>query len=67
MTLEQFTILGEEEQANAIWDGLYKGVRMEGNLRVAIYELDGFHVEVFYSPDLNKIVRYNAFGGEPIW
>jgi hypothetical protein len=66
MTLEQFNSLDEEKQANALWDGIYKGVRMEGNLRVALYELGEFHVEVFYSPDLNKIVRYNAFGGEPI-
>jgi len=61
MTLYQFRSLNENDQANAVWDGVFIEVRPDKNGSVALYDLGGFYVEVFYNNKDNKITSLKAF------
>ena len=62
-----FSRLDEHGKAEAVFtEGLFVDDRDEGALKVQLYRLNNFNVEVFYDADANKIVRYDAFksGGQ---
>jgi len=42
MTLDQFKFLNEEKMEDAIWDGIFREVRMDGDLRVPLFKLGEF-------------------------
>ena len=61
MTLNEFTILDEMEQRNAILDGVHIGERTDDKHWVLLYQLGDFYVEVFYHKADYVIVKYNPF------
>jgi hypothetical protein len=62
MTLFSFKQLDEQEQAEALWDkGVHWGERFDEEHTIALYQIDGFYVEVFYHPEYNIIKRLWSF------
>jgi len=61
MTLDEFRSLNEVEQANAVWEGVFIEVRKDNDGSVALYDLGGFYVEVYYSNSDNKITSLRPF------
>jgi len=59
MTLEQFNMLDEMEQAEAIWGGKNVAKRSEGEFEVLLYQIDGFYIEVYYHVDGNSLWKFN--------
>jgi len=51
----------DNEKAAAVLLGNFLGDREENGLRVQLYSIDTFYVEVFYDGTANKIVRLRAF------
>lgn len=61
LTLYNFNVLPENEKANAVWSGTFLADREEDHLKIQLYNLCSFYVEVYYDPDANKILRFRAF------
>ena len=61
MTLYQFKMLTEEQQADVVWGGMFLDIRNEKEHNILLYAVDEFYVEVYYSPLLNKIERLQPF------
>jgi len=61
LTLYDFNALDENGKADAIWTGDFLGGREENGLKVQLYSLTNFYVEVFYDEWANKILRFRAF------
>jgi hypothetical protein len=61
MTLYEFRMLEQDQHANAVWDGVFIDSRPDGEGSVALYDLGGFYVEVFYDNVNNKITVIKAF------
>ena len=56
VTKEQFSKLSNSEKGNIIFnEGKYIAVRYYYNYTINLYLYNSFYVEVFYSPDSNKI------------
>ncbi|MBK0379270.1 hypothetical protein [Mucilaginibacter segetis] len=60
-TLYDFNALSEQEKAEAVWRGSFLADREAAGLKVQLYRLDSFYVEVFYDPAANTILRFRAF------
>jgi hypothetical protein len=61
MTLYEFRSLTEEQQAEAVWNGVFLDLRAYLGLNILLYAIDEFYVEVYYSPSLNKIEGLRPF------
>ena len=61
ITIYEFNALDESGKANAVWTGLFLDDREENGLKVQLYSLSNFYVEVFYDQRVNKILRFRAF------
>jgi hypothetical protein len=62
LTLYDFNGMDEKEQAEAVFtQGTFIDDRDEDGLKVQLYRLDSFYVEVFYNQKDNKITRYRSF------
>ena len=62
LTLYDFNVMDERAQAEAVFtEGVYVDDRDEEGLKVQLYRLDSFYVEVFYDPVGNEIMRYRSF------
>jgi len=62
ITFYDFNELDEVGKAGAVFtEGLFVDDREEGGLKVQLYRLNNFYVEVFYDAAANKIARYQAF------
>ena len=62
MTLYEFLILNEENQFQTVWDkGTHIDTVFQNNLRINLYAIDKFFVEIYYDPRSNKIVDKKAF------
>lgn len=61
MTLYEFHALNETEKADAVWHGTFLADREDAGLRIQLYSLGSFYVEVFYDPLMNKITDFRAF------
>ncbi len=62
LTLYDFNGMDEKAQEEAVFtEGIFVGDRNEGGLKVQLYRLYGFYVEVFYNQKENKITRYRSF------
>jgi hypothetical protein len=48
MTLYQFNMLDEMEQAEAVWSVTHIGERQDEDHSILLYQIDSFYVEVFY-------------------
>ena len=62
LTLYDFNEMDEYAQSEAVFRvGFYVDDRDEDGLKVQLYRLDSFYVEVYYDPKENKITRYRSF------
>jgi hypothetical protein len=62
MTLHQFKLLSEDEQAGAIWQyGVLLDTRLQDVYDVLLYTIDCFYVEVYYDLEQNKIDCFESF------
>ena len=62
MTLYEFNALGENAQADAIWEySVFLCSRQLGKQTVGLYQIDAFYVEVYYNRKLNKITKLKSF------
>lgn len=61
MTLYQFRLLDQDEQAGAVWDGTFLETRFEPGYKILLYAVGDFYVEVYYSDTLNEITRIRPF------
>lgn len=62
LTLYDFNGMDKNTQAEAVFsEGVYVDDRDEDGLKVQLYRLYSFYVEVYYNPEENKITRYRSF------
>lgn len=61
MTLLEFNLLDDNLKARYTWTGVFLADRKDGEIKVQLYSLNNFYVEVFYDPIENKITGFNAF------
>lgn len=61
MTLYQFNLLNETEQAEAVWSGVHFGERQDEEHSILLYQVDSFYVEVYYHSENNVVSRMRGF------
>jgi hypothetical protein len=62
LTLYDFNGMEENGKAEAVFTaGVFIDDRDEPGLKVQLYRLHSFYVEVFYDAKANKITQYRAF------
>jgi hypothetical protein len=61
VTLYEFNKLNDAKRAATTMQGNFVDVRLENNLRMALYSHPNFHSEVFYNSTSNQIVRCRTF------
>jgi hypothetical protein len=62
MTLAQFNKLKIEEQQKAVLiNGVFLGERKDPPLRMMLYDMENFYVEVFFLSRYNKVAWFNGF------
>ena len=62
MTLYQFNLLNETQQAETLWEnGVHIGEREDLVHTIALYQIGSFYVEVFYHRQLNAIKKFRSF------
>lgn len=62
LALYDFNGMDENPKGEAVFkEGVYVGDRDQDGLKVQLYRLDSFYVEVFYDLKGNKITRYRSF------
>ncbi|PAW92276.1 hypothetical protein CKK33_01720 [Mucilaginibacter sp. MD40] len=66
LTLYDFNVLPEDEKADAVWSGTFLADREENDLKVQLYSVSCFYVEVYYDPVANKILRFRAFSSRDL-
>ncbi len=62
MTLYNFYALKTEEQRKAVQEkGVYLMSRNEGGIKILLFALDGFYVEVYYDNTIKTILPIRSF------
>lgn len=62
MTLEQFNMLSTEQQQEAVLrEGIFLAERKDPPLRMMLYDMSNFYVEVFFLSRYNKVAWFNGF------
>jgi hypothetical protein len=61
MTLYEFNVLDEMEQAEAVWAGVFVADREDEQHRILLYQIDSFYVEVYYHKQHNVLIRFQSF------
>jgi len=62
MTLYHFNFLDEAEKANIVWEkGVLVGERSDAFHQIRLYQVDGFHVEVYHHTHFNVITSFKSF------
>ncbi len=64
MTLYDFITADEQEQAEAVWDGVHVATRDDGVHKILLYQINGkdsFYVEAYYHKEYNVIRKYQPF------
>jgi hypothetical protein len=62
MTLAQFNKLKIEEQQKAVLiNGVFLGERKDPPLRMMLYDMENFYVEVFFLSRYNKVAWFSGF------
>ncbi|MFD0963238.1 hypothetical protein ACFQ1O_04360 [Pseudofulvibacter geojedonensis] len=62
MTLYEFNLLNESDQCQTVWDnGTYLDVVTQDGIKMVLYAIDKFFVEVHYDSESNKIVGLKSF------
>ncbi|WP_223551077.1 hypothetical protein [Aestuariivivens sp. NBU2969] len=61
MTLEEFNSLTHDEKLYAVVDnGVFLDNYVTSELRINLYSLDKFYVELVYDGELNKVIEVKA-------
>ena len=60
MTLSEFNLLDEEKQAIEICKGVCVSGRDVDDLKILLFQLGSFYVEISYHPRKNLIIGYQA-------
>jgi hypothetical protein len=56
LTLSQFNLLSTNENAKYFWaNGVEIAERMKYKMKIVLYQVDSFYVEVYYDDKANKI------------
>ncbi len=56
--------MDEQEQAEAVWDGVHVATRDDGIHRILLYQINGkesFYVEAYYHIEYNVIRKFRPF------
>ena len=62
MTLQEFHSLNLEQQQDAVLkNGIFLAERKDPPLRMMLYQMEDFYVEVFFLSRYNKVAWFNAF------
>ena len=62
VSLQDFRVMHFEEKCDLVtYTGQYLMHRFLGDVKVFLYHVDGFFIEVFYSPRYQKVMMINAF------
>lgn len=62
MNLYDFHYMASDIRAEAVWVyGTFLAIRSENDYYVALYHMGNFFVEVWYSPEANKIAHTIGF------
>ena len=62
MKLYDYIILSEDEQFNAVWNnGIHIDTFVNGNVKINLYAINDFFVEIYYDTVLNKIIAKKHF------
>jgi hypothetical protein len=61
VSLYEFIVLSEQEQAEVTWQGEYFLSREEREHTIMLYKVYVFYVEVYYNNTTNEIERFNPF------
>ena len=62
MTLHQFTRLTQDEQATATWqNGTFLAIAAMDHIKILLYQLNSFYVEVFYDTSTAKVCMIKSF------
>jgi hypothetical protein len=61
MTLKEFRTLDINKQANAVWSGTFLDSVAKAKYHGYLYNVHNFYVKVYYSNELNEIIRIRAF------
>jgi hypothetical protein len=62
MTLEMFNSLSHDEQQTAVLEkGVFLGERKDPPLRMMLYDMETFYVEVFFLSRYNKVAWFAGF------
>jgi len=61
MTLREFQLTDEQQQAQKLMDAVCVAGRDDGDQKVLLYQLDSFYVEVFYNPRHQLITDFRSF------
>jgi hypothetical protein len=61
MTLYEFRLLTEDEQALTVWHGDFLMSRKIRNHTVLLYKVHDFYVEVYYDNECNDVSKLNPF------
>lgn len=64
MTLQEFLLLSQDEQARLLYEnGVYIGKRKLGKTAIVLYQLEGFYAEVYYHKYRCLIECISCFAG----
>ena len=62
MKLYDYIILSEDEKCNAVWhNGIHIDTFVNRNIKINLYAINDFFVEIYYDADLNKIIDKKHF------
>jgi hypothetical protein len=61
MTIYDFHLLDEMEQAEAVWSGVHIGEREDEEHKISLYQIEAFYVEVFYHKEYEVTRKMRAF------
>lgn len=62
MKLYDYICLTENEQFNTIWNnGIHIDTFIDGNIKINLYAINDFFVEIYYDAELNKINEIKHF------
>ena len=62
MTLDEFTILDDSKQAEALIDrGSFIAERHYKNFNIFLYQIDNFYVEIFHNLNFNMMQGMRSF------
>lgn len=62
MTLSEFNVLDEEQQAKSIWSGTRVATRRDEEHEIVLFQIDGLFVEVFFDMAYQEIKKIEAIG-----